>query len=228
MKLYNISSTSVQCPQLLSENEMENLRTIEWWFDSVLHIAVSVLGLIANLISIPVLLSKYLTNVFYRTLAFLSMFDFIFIACDVLEQIRRGYEFNTCTDVPLYQTVHIYLFPKFLRPLQSIAMMASIYTTVVIAFGRYLAVSKPMSTMVNSGTGHWSNVIAYIFPVICASIVFKLPIFFEFYTEWSYDNNCGNVSFMHQSESLSNQSNLTLGRFIELYIPLMNIVIRVG
>ena len=164
MKLYNISSTSVQCPQLLSENEMENLRTIEWWFDSVLHIAVSVLGLIANLISIPVLLSKYLTNVFYRTLAFLSMFDFIFIACDVLEQIRRGYEFNTCTDVPLYQTVHIYLFPKFLRPLQSIAMMASIYTTVVIAFGRYLAVSKPMSTMVNSGTGHWSNVIAYIFP----------------------------------------------------------------
>ena len=58
--------------------------------------------------------------------------------------------------------------------------MASIYTTVVIAFGRYLAVSKPISTMVNSGIGDWRNVIAYILPVIGFSIVFKLPIFFEF------------------------------------------------
>lgn len=218
---HNSSFVSVECPQQISNDERESVQTIEWWFDSVLHITICVIGLITNLLSIPVLLSNQMTNVFYRTLAFLAVFDFMFIACDVLESIRRGYEYNTCEEMPLYQTLHIYLFPKILRPVQNITMVASIYTTIVVALGRFLAVSKPISTMVKSGRGNWKNVIAYILPVIGFSTVFKLPIFFEFYTEWSsnvfmdtnigHDNNCNKGWCMQQGER---QSNLTLGRFI--------------
>ena len=221
---HNNSFVNAECPQQITNDERESIQSIEWWFDSVLHITLCVLGLLANLISIPVLLSSHLTNVFYRTLAFLAAFDFMFIACDILESIRRGYEYNTCEEMPLYQTVHIYLFPKILRPIQNITMVASIYTTVVVALGRYLAVSKPISTMVKSGTGTWKNVIAFILPVIGLSTVFKLPIFFEFYTEWSssvcidtnigHDSNCDNGCYIQQGERLSNQSNVTLGRFI--------------
>ena len=222
---HSSSFISAECPQQITNDEKESVQTIEWWFDSVLHITICVLGLIANLISIPVLLSSHLTNVFYRTLAFLAVFDFVFIACDVLESIRRGYTYNTCEEMPVYQTIHIYLLPKILRPVQNITMVASIYTTVVVALGRYLAVSKPISTMVKSGKGNWKNVIAYVLPVIGLSTVFKLPIFFEFYTEWSSDvcmdanlNKCDSGCYMQQGERLSNQSNATLGTFVDFYI----------
>ena len=178
------NNTILECAETPTAEEMKDIQIIEFWFDSVLHIGICVVGLIANLISIPVLLSKRLTNVFYRTLAVLAVFDFIFIACDVLESIRRSYKYDICSEMPFYQIIHMYLFPQFLRPLQNITMVASIYTTVVVALGRYLAVSKPISTMVKSGTGSWRNVIAYVLPVVGFSIVFKLPIFFEFYTKW--------------------------------------------
>ena len=181
-----IGPTMIRCPEQPPAEEMEHIQAIEWWFDAIIHIILSVIGLISNIISMPVLLSKRLTNQFYRTLAVLAIFDIIFITCDVLESIRRNHydSESTCAHVPVYQTLHTYIFPKFLRPIQNITMVASIYTTVVVALGRYLAVSKPISTMVNSGTGNWKTVFIYILPVLCFSIAFKLPIFFEFYTEW--------------------------------------------
>ena len=216
------SNFTIKCAEPLTEDEMKEIEVIQWWLDSVIHIVISVIGLIANLMSIPVLLSKRLTNVFYRTLALLAIFDLIFIACDVLESIRISYPFNYCAEMPLYQIIHLYMFPKFLRPLQNITMVASIYTTVVVALGRYLAVSKPISTMVKSGTGNWKKVVVYILPVIVFSIAFKLPIFFEFYSEWCLsfcannslinDPYCGNKSMMPEEVHLTNGANITIGK----------------
>ena len=182
--------TCVNISSFTNTKDMLHIQAIGWWFDSVLHTSVCVVGLVANLISIPVLLSGHLTNNFYRTLAFLAIFDFLFITCDLLESMRRGYQNYECDNIPHYQTIHLYLFPKLLRPLQSISMMASIYTTIVVAFGRYLAVSKPITTMVNNVQGGWKAVIKYVLPVIVFSIIFKLPIFFEFYTK-PCNKSCG-------------------------------------
>ena len=168
------------------DEEAEKYKDLEWWVDGVVIIVISSIGIIANLLSIPVLLSRQLTNVFYRTLASLALFDTIFLVCDLLESIRRNHypRGRLCDDVPFIETVHLYLFPKFLRPLQMIAMMASTYATVVVALGRYFAVAKPITTMVSSGRGSWKSVLMYIFPVILFSFLFKLPIFWEFYSEW--------------------------------------------
>ena len=164
----------------------EKYKELEWWVDGVVIIVISSVGIISNLLSIPVLLSRQLTNVFYRTLASLALFDTIFLICDFLESIRRNHYHrgSPCEEVPLIQTIHLYLFPKFLRPLQMIAMMASTYATVVVALGRYFAVAKPITTMVSSGRGSWKTVLMYIFPVILFSFLFKLPIFWEFYCDW--------------------------------------------
>ena len=189
MKMMNNTEMSqlTNCSKsTLQDEDMENYANLEWWLDGVGNITICSLGIISNLLSIPVLLSKRITNVFYRTLAALAMFDTVFLTCDLLESVRRNHypEMRLCDEVPLYQTVHTYLFPKFLRPLQSIAMMASIYATIVVALGRYLAVAKPISTMVQSGKGKWKTVLMYLVPVMIFSVLFKLPIFFEFYTEW--------------------------------------------
>ena len=225
----NNDSAITECPKSLSADQLHNIQTIEWWFNSILHITISVVGLVANLVSIPVLLSDRMTNVFYRTLACLAIFDFLYIGCDVLEVIRRGYKYSVCQGMPIYQIAHYYLFPKFLRPIQHIMMVASIYTTVVVTLERYFAVSKPIIAMIHSGKGRWKTVMAYVLPVSIFSVVFKLPIFFEFFTQWCYSscNNprthtyCDNDVHGGTNVDLGQAYNATLGKFAKLLFSSM-------
>ena len=65
------------------------------------------------------------------------------------------------------------------------AMVASIYMTVVIALERYIAVSRPISTYVASGDQEglvksWLKVLKYVGPVILFSVVINISTFFEF------------------------------------------------
>lgn len=83
-----------------------------------------------------------------------------------------------------FKMAHIYIFPKVLYPLHKIAMTASMYTTVVLAFGRCYAVSKPISTYVNSSTGTTKRVLRNVGLVFLFAIMFNLPKFFEFYVKW--------------------------------------------
>ena len=69
-----------------------------------------------------------------RTLAFLAVFDTVYLTCDILDSIRQYF--------PPVHPVHTYAFPYLLYPLQNVAMVASIYTTVVVALERYVAVSR--------------------------------------------------------------------------------------
>ena len=79
---------------------------------------------------------------------------------------------------------HIYIFPKVLYPLHKIAMTTSMYTTVVLAFNRYSAVSQPIHVYVNTATGTTKRVLINIILVLLFALVFNLPKFFEFYVEW--------------------------------------------
>ena len=84
--------------------------------------------------AVPILLSSKLSSLFNRTLALLAVFDNAFIVCDVLESVRQSHG-------PLGYA-HTLLFPHVLYPLQNIALTASIYTTVVVALERLVAVSR--------------------------------------------------------------------------------------
>ena len=68
------------------------------------------------------------------------------------------------------------------------AMVASIYMTVLVALERYIAVSRPISTYVAGGGGgdqegrmkSWLKVLTYVGPVILFSVVINVSTFFEF------------------------------------------------
>ena len=62
-------------------------------------------------------------------------------------------------------------------------MVASIYTTVVVAVERYYAVTRPISAFVDDSGGKWKKVLVFIIPVLIFSIIFNLPTFFEFRVE---------------------------------------------
>ena len=168
--------------------DLELYETVSWWMEGIIQIIVNIIGIIANCIAIPVLLSRKLTNVFNRTLAILAIFDTIFNTCDILESIRM-YHGGDC------RALHIYLFPYFLYPLQNITMVSSIYTTVVVAVERYYAVTRPISAFVDDGGGKWKKVLAFISPVIVFSVIFNIPTFFEFCVETInvLPGNCANI-----------------------------------
>ncbi len=87
--------------------------------------------------AIPILLSKRLSSIFNRILICLAAFDNIFIVCSLLEAIRKNFG-------PIHDRVHSYAFAYFLYQLQSVAIVSSIFTTIVLALERRLAVAKPI------------------------------------------------------------------------------------
>ena len=95
------------------------------------------MGLTGNFIAIPILLSKRMTSIFNRMLVFLSVFDNIFIACSLLESVRKNFG-------PWNEKIQTYAFAYFLYQLQSVAAVSSIFTTIVLALERCLAVAKPI------------------------------------------------------------------------------------
>ena len=106
---------------------------VVYWLERIVLPIVGSLGIICNSVANPVLLSRRLANLFNRTLAVFAVLDNVYIVCDILETVRRS-----SVNLP----VHIYAFPQYLYPLQNIVMVASIYTTVVVALERYIAVSR--------------------------------------------------------------------------------------
>ena len=115
----------------------------------------------------------YLCSIFNRILVFLAVFDNIFLFCSILEGIRKNFG-------PLHQIAHVYAFAYFLYQLQSMAIVSSIFTTVVLALERCLAVAKPIEYHnAIQGTNPWRRVIHYIVPVIFISITFTTPKYFE-------------------------------------------------
>ena len=152
--------------------------------EGCLTIGVNIFGLLANSLAINVLFKSRPTNLFNKTLFVLAVFDIIFNVCDTLEIIRSVYyDTQTCNFMPVYQKLHLYLTPQIIRPLRSLAIVASIYTTVVIALERYLAVSKPIITFVGRDEDTWQKLFIRIFPVIALSFSLSLPLCFEFFVD---------------------------------------------
>ena len=129
-----------------------------------------------------------MSSIFNQTLAVLAMVDTTYILLDTYRTIvfKLDAEFN-CLDV--YGI-------SFLRPIQSIAMNASIYLTVVIAIERYLAVSRPLSVYMGEigGQNKWRALVFYVAPAIILAILINIPVFFEY--EWDYQEFEGQFSLL--------------------------------
>ena len=149
--------------------------------EGVLTIGINVFGFLANAIAIKILYKTNLTSLFNKTLFILAIFDLLFNVCDILEVIRRvHYDRETCSVMPNYQKLHLYLTPQIIRPLRMFVIVASMYTTVVIALERYLAVSKPLMTFIGRDEDRWKKLLFRIIPVLMISLILSLPISFEF------------------------------------------------
>ena len=180
----SLSMESSTCTDNASYEQMFAFENVSWIVEGIIVIVINFCGLLANLMAIPVLLSRELTNGFNKTLAVLAGFDAAYNFLDILESIRsRHYAYfsdNSCGPTPYNIYLHDYLYYRLFYPLQHVFMMASIYITVIVALGRYLAVSKPISAFVQDGSDGWRKVIFYVLPLVFFSLTWNFPKFFEF------------------------------------------------
>ena len=86
-----------------------------------------------NIASIFLLTRKELSSFFNQLLAVLCTFDMVYLLTMMLEAIRN---------LGLETSVHVIIFSYLLYPLNAIAMMGSIYMTIVIGFERYFYVNQ--------------------------------------------------------------------------------------
>ena len=171
-----------------TEEERNLANTINWYLEIVILLPLGIIGICANLTSIPILLSRKMSSIFNQTLAVLAMVDTTYILLDTYRAIVKNLNAeDKCLDVKAYWTI-------YLRPIQIIAMNASIYLTVVIAIERYLAVSRPLSVYMGEigGQNKWRALVFYVAPAIILAILINIPVFFEY--KWDYQEFEGQFS----------------------------------
>ena len=115
------------------------------------------------------------------SLAILTVFDSLFNVTDIFESIRKvHYDRQSCAEVSFLQELHYYLWPQFLYPLRNIAMVSSIYMTIVLATERYIAVSHPIISYIAKDRRKWKTMAGYTAAMVLLVIAFMAPLFFEF------------------------------------------------
>jgi len=53
-------------PLCRSEEELDYFDQVSWWIEGIIQLIICIIGMFANLVAIPILLSKPLANIFNR------------------------------------------------------------------------------------------------------------------------------------------------------------------
>ena len=98
-----------------------------------MQLVICSLGVVGNMIAIPLLLGKSLRNSFNKLIGTLAIFDLIYLMTMLVESLRK-----------LYTDYHFMLSHNLLSPLNSISLMCSIYMTVGVSIEQHMAVFHPL------------------------------------------------------------------------------------
>ena len=136
----NNNVTLTHCPYY-DDSTKAFLSVFAFWVDGVTKMTLSIMGVIGNIISVYILARPNMRNSFNMLLISLAFIDTTYLINDgFLESIRKRFDVSEALD-----DFHTRLFPHFLYPLKHIALTASIFMTVAIAFERFIAVHYPIN-----------------------------------------------------------------------------------
>ena len=168
-----------------------------YWTENVVQSVIGVVGITANTIAIPILISRDMFSIFNCLLMFLAISDNIFIICQLLEARRKMTNANDEFDEDIFSQAHEYAFAYFLYQLHSFVLVCSMYITVALALERYQAVWKPVEYHIKTkGVNPWTRVILYyVLPVILFSALLNIPKWFEIKLEVYSQSTLVNNSF---------------------------------
>ena len=168
----------------LTHEQVLYFKDYSWWVETIGNLCCGCVGLFLNSITIHVFSSSALQkNFFNRLLICLTIFDSLYIICEISEVFRHRY------DTILQQ----HIFVNFVYPIRNIFMLSSIYMTVVLAFERYQAITDPVQYRIRGvRTGMNQQLLTHLLPGVIFSVIYYIPRFFELYV--GDRNKCNHFS----------------------------------
>lgn len=195
--------TENPCPDLGSE-----IKLFEFWSNGILLNLVGVLGILGNILSMIILSRPQMRSSINCLLIGLARCDTVLILTSILL-------FGVSAIYPQTGYLRYYylrLLPEISRvvyPLAMSAQTASVYLTLTVTLERYVAVCHPLRARAICTYGRAR---IYVVVIICFSICYNIPRFFEVDLSEYEDQEFGFVYCITASEMRSDQS------YINIYI----------
>ena len=135
-----------------------------FWFDGIFLCILSSIGSLLNILSITVLWTKMI-KFFHKLLICLFSVDCVVLSTSILWNLRWSAGLKVASLTVLY--------PYFILPFNHIAMTASIFLTIAIAYERYQATRNPMEhhQILQHPTSDVRRILTYLFPILIISIL---------------------------------------------------------
>ena len=179
LTLYNKNSSMIHNCAVYSEWDKYLVDKLEFYVEGVVVCCIALPGLFANISMLFMLIvQKSTKNIFNSLLICLFLFDSLILFIGLI------WSFQTYFDIS--SNIQIILFPVLVHPLKNMSMTASIFMTVAIAHERYAAIKEPMlcRQMIANSDIRKRHLIKYVFLIVCASVAFNIPKFFESEVKW--------------------------------------------
>jgi hypothetical protein len=127
-----------------------------------------------------VLSDRKMKRIFFNQLLIcLAVFDIIFLICCLNESFRKPLEGGLCSLEGHQKYILLVLYPA-----RQIAMLGSIYMTIIMAYERYIALATLFSDRaIKFGFPERNRVLKVVSVVVLGSFIYNFPWFFVFTIE---------------------------------------------
>jgi hypothetical protein len=162
----------------LSWSQIAQIQAISYWIEGICQFSIGSIGIISNMLAIPILCSFRIKSIFNNLLISLLILHTVYLICVVLTEMILQVWVNDPQTIS--KTWILVSFSYVLRPLKHIMQYSSTFLTTLMARQRFLAIRHPIEYRNSTLTANlWTNVIKSLILVLLIAGLFSFPLYFE-------------------------------------------------
>ena len=165
-----INNTHYNASECYEEEHFYNHTYLDYIVDGVMLPLVGVFGILGNICGI-IHFGKNRHQTYYSLMFALAFSDITTILAFMVYH-SLPIAFNPRIFIESLMCTHIM---HWTYPILYISQLTGIYLTISVCIERYFAICRPLTHRIRRRSSY-----TYIIPIICVSVIYNLPVFFEF------------------------------------------------
>ena len=187
----------------LSLSQIEQIQAFSYWIEGISQFMIGSIGIVSNLLAIPILCSFRIKSIFNNLLICLLILHTVYLICVVLTEIILQVWVNDPQTIS--KTWILVSFSYVLRPLKHIMQYSSTFLTTLMARQRFLAIRHPIEYRNSTLTLNlWTSVIRSLVLVLIIAALFSCPLYFEESVKYA---EMGHLKLMPHNDTNANDTN---------------------